>query len=653
MRKLPLISSILALASFSLFSCGQSGTTSSEVEKTNRIVLNSTSVALGIGDTFYLTVAYEDLDQDYDVIFTSSDPSVITVDEEGVVTAIAEGSAWVDVSKGNANAKCDFLVSLNDLVPALVVEGIEDHHLSLDTQTPFTFDSKVRFGNAFFEPESLTYSIESITGEGRMEGDTFIPTKQGTLNLKINASFRGNELHVYPIFIEIKESVIFTLKEKNEEGREYAEIRLYTFEQYKEQTYRTEFTPLIGLNVNGEDLSDQIEMTVVDTEGVVNYDSSSHTISSAKMGKASLLLTYGSYSKEIPIMVNYVYIDEYIDEDLIIDASVGEFPSDIFDYFPGDETILKAPSVDGSVEYQVQGGKVLGIQSHNLAEQQIVLFNSKAACVVTFKAYAKVITSAEDLKDFQIDFGADIEKVQKYQNDGYYIVANDIDCSGVSYGDNTRMIGKGPNEITPSCGFVGTFDGQGHVIRNFEAPFGGLFLILGNRAEVKNVAFVDAKITNNSKNNKFVLATYVYGATVKNVFINSASSMVSQDNAMGAACFTDSANVNCCLFEYTGSVSAPLNYGAMTVLTQSTRFNDSSYNSVILVSETPMTVNRKYYCDTRRYADLDAKEYGYRPVSTIKHYSTYEDMANSTNDYSAFDEKYWSTEGNILSWKNA
>ncbi|MBQ7995207.1 MAG: Ig-like domain-containing protein [Bacilli bacterium] len=665
MRKLSLISSIMIIAAASLFGCAQNET-SSTVEKTNRIVLNATSINLGIGETFYLTTAYEDLDQDYDTTFTSSDTSIVTVDEDGIVTAISGGNASVEVKKGNASAKCDFTVSLNDLVPSLFVEGISNHYLSLDTQTTFQFVTKVKFGNGIFEPENLSFNIENLTGEGRMDGNTFIPAKQGNLNIKINASFRGSELYAYPIFVEIKESVVFTLKEGSSGEREFSEINLFTLDQYKDKTYLTQFKPVVSLKVDGEDKSDLVAIDFTDEDDVISYDSSTNTISSNKTGRAFMALSYGEYTKEIPVTVNFVYIDDYVVEDVIIDASVGEFPEEIFDYFPDDKTIVKATSLDGEIEYQIQDGKVKGIQSHNLALQQIVLYNSKAACVVTFKAYAKIITKAEDLGDFLIDFGTDTNKVQQFQNDGYYIVANDIDCEGVTYAYHTRMIGLGPRQINPSCGFVGTFDGQGHTIRNLNTPKGGLFLILGNKAVVKNVAFVDAQLTSNI-NNKFVLATYVYAAKIQNVYINSSSDIPSQDNAMVAACFTNSALVSNCLFEYTGHVTATVNYGSMTVLTEGSTSNDSSYSDVYVVSETPMTVNRAYYCDTMRFTYLDEQVtivvdeegneqalpvFEYRHNGSVKHYLTYNDMKNASNDYSSFDERYWAVDDNILAWKN-
>ena len=650
MRTKLLFSCLLLPLTLGLFSCQKKKETSSEVERKNQIVLNASRVNLSIGESFPISVIYEDLDKEYETTYQNENDEVISIDDNGYVTALSEGESLVTVNKGDASATCNFIVSLNDQIPMLRVNGVNNHHLQLDLLTSFVFDVDVKFGSGIFMPDSLTYNIENLSGEGRMDGNTFVPTKIGDLNLEINASFRGNDLLTYQIYVEIKESVEFVLMERNSGQRVYSSIDLFTLDQYKEQTYMTEFAPVVKLLVNGEDKTNDVIFELIDEDHVVNYDATNKIITSNKTGQATLKLSYMEYSKNIPIKVNFVYIDEYLVEDVIIDASIGEFPSDIFNYFPDDKNIVKATSLEGE-EYEVIDGKVKGIKSHNLAIQQIVLYNSKAACVVTFKAYAKVIREARDLDEFIINFGTDIDKVNRFQNDGYYILANDIDCSGVTYQDQTRVIGKGPNEISADCGFVGTFDGQGHVISNLNAIKGGLFLVLGNNAIVKNVAFKNVILNTESKENKFALATYVYAATIQNVYINSSSNIATQDNALVVGCFTNNAKVANCLFEYTGNVTAKVNYGSMSVLLQSSTSNDSTYNEVYVVSTTPITVNRKYYCDSLRYPEIE-ETFNYVSNTSIKHYLNYNDMKDAKNDFSSFNPNYWTIDDSVLSWKN-
>ena len=654
MKKQALLSSLLILTSLGLSACQtkQSNTPSSEVTRKNQIVLNVTDVSLTIGEKFQLFISYEDLDAQYETSYISSDSQIIEVDNNGLVTAISEGNASINVSKGDAVATCHFLVTLNDQVPYIVVEGVQNHQLSLDLTTPFTFQTKIRIGNTYFNPDQITYEIQPNSGNGRMEDNVFIPTEKGDLNIKIIVDFQNYDILPYLLSVNIKESVVFSLMNDDGGTRQYSRIDLYTLNSYHGQNYIVEFSPLIKVVVDNVDKTNEATFEIIDSNNVVNYDAVNNKITAQKAGIATLRIKYLEYTKDVPIYVNYVYIEEYAPEGLIIDASVGEFPVDIFSQFVGDEKIIRATSLDGQIEYSVINGKVIGLKSHNLASQQIILYNNSVGCVVTFQAYAKIIKNAEDLLEFIIDLEGDPNRLSQFQNDGYYILNNDIDCTGFSYPAQSRVIGLGPRELASDGGFVGTFDGLGHTISNLTPPKGGLFLVLGDKAIVRNVAFKNADLKSSTSTENFVLATYVYTATIENVYINSNSDITRQDNAMVAACFTNSSRVKNCLFIYNGNITAPVNYGAMTVLTETKTSNNDSYSNVYVLSSSPMTVNRDYYCDTRRFSYLDEKELEYRPNKTVKHYLSEEEMKQAQNDYAGFNDKYWAVVDNMLTWKD-
>ncbi|MCC5877284.1 MAG: hypothetical protein JJU11_13765 [Candidatus Sumerlaeia bacterium] len=74
--------------------------------------------------------------------------------------------------------------------------------------------------------------------------------------------------------------------------------------------------------------------------------------------------------------------------------------------------------------------------------------------------------------------------------DGDYLLENDIDAGSVS---NFHPIG------TDSTPFVGTFDGQGHIIRNLSIDFPtsdsiGLFGYIDGGAEIRNLGVLDANV---------------------------------------------------------------------------------------------------------------------------------------------------------------
>ncbi len=76
------------------------------------LYLSEDAVTLGTGDDATLTLYAEPEEVDVSAaVWTSSDESIATVDEEGTVTAVAEGEATVTATLGGVEAVCEVTVS--------------------------------------------------------------------------------------------------------------------------------------------------------------------------------------------------------------------------------------------------------------------------------------------------------------------------------------------------------------------------------------------------------------------------------------------------------------------------------------------------------------------------------------------------------------
>ena len=637
-----LIASLLAFIPLSLVSCGGSSTPS-ESEQVNKIVLTATEVDLVIGESYLLGIAFTDVDPSELTSYTSSNTDIVSVSESGLVVATGPGSATVSVNKGDAEAECNFNVSYGTQVPVIHVDGILNNSLQLDLESSFQLSISVSFSGQSYEISNPEISIEEGgTGAATITNNIVTPTKTGSFILKITGAFRDFILHPYYIDVNVKDAVTFYLRDGSE-GFEYNEVNLYSLSEFGGKEYKDSFSPNPAISINGEVFTTGIAIDLIDLDSVVNYNQTTNTITPIKAGVASLRLTYGEYQKSYIVRVNHVFGGNIGNEPYVIDASTGILPSEeIFKDFPGDDKIIKATNLDGTLDYEVVDGKVFGIQANNFEEQQVVVYNSKIAFIVNIKAYTKIIRTPEDLNEFIIDFGEDTSKVQTFRNDGYYVLANDIDCSGYTYPNQTRMLGMSSNQIDANCGFVGTFDGQGHTISNLKAPKGGLFLIIGNGAVIKNVGFKDAVLDTSKDNDKFVLATYIYASDISNIFISSSSLIESVNNAMVAACVTNTCAMYNSLFEFYGDATVNQNFGSfMHVPNTNFNYNPKYLANCHLISEIPMTVaNNNRYFDA---IDYEIEGWTYNNVPNIKHYLNESEFINSENDFSTFDSRYWDT----------
>ena len=93
------------------------------------IQLNCNEFVLAVGDTFQLTAEILPANvTDPTIVWSSSDETVATVDENGLVTAVAEGFATITVTSadGNAMATADVEVKMNTGIEDVTVDGTAD-----------------------------------------------------------------------------------------------------------------------------------------------------------------------------------------------------------------------------------------------------------------------------------------------------------------------------------------------------------------------------------------------------------------------------------------------------------------------------------------------------------------------------------------------
>ena len=174
-----------------------------DVEVTS-IALNATSQVLNVDDYFALTATVEPADADYEkIIWSSSDETIATVDENGIIHAVAEGNAIITAQAGNMKATCDILVQ--------DVYAINQYKEASWDGTKVVFEKKLvasvgEITNDF--SGDITNGWYSVTGNDvtinknyTLDGDTYLilcDDAQLTINGQINcAAGSGYNLYIY------------------------------------------------------------------------------------------------------------------------------------------------------------------------------------------------------------------------------------------------------------------------------------------------------------------------------------------------------------------------------------------------------------------------------------------------------------------------
>ena len=145
------------------------------------------SVNLGVGYTEALTVEVTPLESTDEVVWTSSDESVATVDENGVVTAIGGGKATITATVGNLSDTCE--VSVTDKVTPIDVPdndvlGTKMEKITVLNVTVTGYNWVEDGGNrtltVFIEEDNADAMVEFKTNEGRTIENVKIENGEGS-----------------------------------------------------------------------------------------------------------------------------------------------------------------------------------------------------------------------------------------------------------------------------------------------------------------------------------------------------------------------------------------------------------------------------------------------------------------------------------------
>ena len=182
---------------------------------------------------------------------------------------------------------------------------------------------------------------------------------------------------------------------------------------------------------------------------------------------------------------------------------------------------------------------------------------------------------------------------------GYYMLANDIHAGNTSA---LTLIGTWTNKSNE--GFIGTFNGDGHIISNLKVGGSGLFGYIGT-GTIKNVALVNVYGGTN------VLASEVHGLTMENVFMSSPDAARVMNYVGGSS---------------TKNVVSVLAKGQQYIATNGSASDHNSHRNIISVVSDPQTNSgwsgTKVVGFFQNYYSFD------NPVAkyNLKHYYTAADM---------------------------
>lgn len=477
------------------------------------------------------------------ISWSSSDTSILTVEDGGAMTAVAEGTANVTATCEDVSAVCVVTVSAATVLPQLTAGDLTSYTLSQGatyTLTPYVTYDGTRQSDVVFSYASDNEEVASVSEDG-----TITATGFGTATITVTGSWRGAGADI------LSDTVSVTVLDGYAGSVSAPGTTIYTANLDLEEEGYGSFSNTVTLTAfitnNGTAVTPAQGSVVWSTDdtGIVSVDSTTGVVTAKAEGEAIVSFTYTKpddgdndgtpVTADITITVSFPTVDMSADESLDLDlsaASEGSLTVSAADIFPTEGvTIASVYDVTHGASVTYENG---GIATASLSTgEQVWTFRGDTYAVTRGVVVAtKVIYDAEDLfgDGSGLQAYADVTE-QTFNNttfyaySGYYVLADDIDVSESSYASTAYAIpvnmywSDATTAMNSGYGFTGTFDGRGHTINGIILGRGGLFGMLAYGSRVENVAITNVTLSS-TQTNQSVLAAIMGGATISNVYID-------------------------------------------------------------------------------------------------------------------------------------
>ena len=617
------LSLVMCMSTVVAAGCQESGSQSTPppAQGVEYLQLEKSNILLTLGGKAELSAVYNEIAGET-LTWSSSEPKVVSVDENGCIEALGLGVATITVSYGSKKATCAVEVSLSGNVPYLNFESSIGDEITLMKGAEFSLKSYVQFNGEKYYDGNVEYYVADST-IGTMDGDKFIATsKGGSTQVSVFATWRGQTVHAKTVTINVSSESTVLLN-----GGKLMSLNLYTTAQHAGVDYATTQTiSSVYVSEDGEIISDY-DISIVD-EGIASIERSGSewTVSANKAGKTNLIVSYGEneYAFDVYVSRPVAEVKKFIDYS-ITDAKYWDTETQAFasinDSVEGLGDVV-AYEYAGK-EYKLKGG---ALQIPIGQTTEVTLYNEAVGYTMHITAYTMIL---DELQDFTTIYAG--EKATVVQ--GTYMLAKDL--------VEPDTVLSMPDGMEPND-FAGVFDGKGHVL-SFTLDHGtvhafGLFGKNLQGATIKNVAMNNVKQTGTGgKNPAGVLCSQGSKLTgtpeyhLENLFVD--VSFIEE----GSSFFALMANVmwSGILKNVIVHVDGEVPKG----------FESSSFARGSLISST----NSYLISDSPLY-EIDVEE-SKKPDQTkwvkIAQYATYDEMEADGNDYSSFSAEFWDISSGI------
>lgn len=483
------------------------------IEET-KVVLSDSVLTLDINDTATLTVREGGSG---DQKWVSSNTAVATVDGNGTVTAVTEGTAEIEVTTSKGKATCTVLVVNSYVAPVLTVSTAEialtigDDYLLLPKLIYKGTDctAKAQFGCTVADGEKDNV----VTVTNNADGILFTAKEYGATKYVVYVEYAGVALSTVVNVSVIDAGIVFdVINIEPAVGGYRAQLSTYAIDGYS-----TAITPVVNVTENGQTTNDAtINYTTDDDRVAAVVDGK---IVAKDAGTTKVRGTYKTSAFVIDVTVSKPVLDAVATNGVV---EVGRLTDIAFDK-QIEGNLVSATIGNAQVGKTITDGK-LTLDRDKLEAMPVANYGEHVALfietdIVRYSTEIELYTLVVKTKQDYMSIGA-LSKAACKNNDklfgGYFVFGDNITVNGgmSEFIDRTKTDFNGNG----SQGFCGVIDGRGYVISGLTKTTdnGNAFISVMHRDGVlKNLGFIHSGFETDS--GSFLVHTGE--GTVENVYV--------------------------------------------------------------------------------------------------------------------------------------
>lgn len=483
----------IACLSLALVACG--GGNSSQTPPataTPTLTVSQRVLGMNLGDEATLHAALKDSNEQ--LVWSSSDADVVSVDGQGKLTAKKAGTATVTVTAGELTDSCVVTVTVG-VIPALDAGG----NVEMLAGKTYRMAPVVTYnGNPVADAPEFAFASadDAIATVG--EDGTITGVAMGETEISVFAEYRYSKLYA-SAKVTVKEDIVLTLNE--------SVLQLHTL-AYGSAVSQGEIVPTLKVNGNVQDGS-AIRWSVSGDAVTVQNG----TVNAVKAGTATVTASYTAesgvtVSADCVVNVMLTEIDTNINCEYEIRDVNSPTPFTLSAISGNDDFVaanVEGISCDGKEIFASKDGNGIVLDANNMhaspEAQTWTVRTQKAAYSMQVTVYSMKVQNSADLYAVQNSLirtqGTSVDK-DKYTYSGYVVITQNITYES-TVEDFTGIATTVSGSTLTVHEFNGIIDGQNHTINGLKLKnIGNACFVgaLGKDSVIKDLNFQNVSVVN-------------------------------------------------------------------------------------------------------------------------------------------------------------